>query len=237
MANPLATGSNIVQSPTFSRGIERMSKRKRWNERYAKKALVWSAGPNQQFAREARTLPPGRALDVACGEGRNAIWLAEQGWDVTAVDFSETGIDKGKQIAEKRGVHVNWVVEDVSTWQFPTHEFDLVAVLYLHTDSPEREKWLSNVLHSVKVNGTFLYIGHDASNIDSGVGGPQDPDQVPSVSEIGSALEDFRIQTAEVIDRPIADDPGHGKEITGIALDAFIRATRLRGTYHRADRR
>ena len=188
-----------------------MSKRPRWNERYANRELVWSAEPNLLFSKQIQSLQPGRALDVACGEGRNAIWLAEQGWDVTAVDFSETGIAKGKQIAEKRGVHLNWIVEDVSVWQLPENEFDLVAILYLHTDSKERQRWLSNAIRSVKDNGTFIYIAHDPANIAVGVGGPQDPDQLPSIDEIKNALQGFRIEIADTTARPVVNDPCHGK--------------------------
>lgn len=70
-----------------------------WDRRYAEQELVWSAGPNQFLVEEAAGLAPGRALDVAAGEGRNAVWLAERGWRVTAVDFSTVGIDKGRRIA------------------------------------------------------------------------------------------------------------------------------------------
>ena len=203
-----------------------MSKRQMWNDRYADKDLVWSAGPNELFAKEVKNLRPGKALDVACGEGRNAIWLAEQGWDVTAIDFSDVAIEKGRQIAARREVNVNWIAEDVSSWQLPRHEFDLVAVLYLHTTIDEREQWLENVISSVKPSGTFIYIAHDIDNIKNGVGSPQDPALLPTVAEITSALKGFSIENAGVIERPVARDPGHGKELEGIALDSFVRAVR-----------
>lgn len=203
-----------------------MSKRQMWNDRYADKDLIWSAGPNELFAREVKNLRPGKALDVACGEGRNAVWLAEQGWDVTAIDFSDVAIEKGRQIAARREVNVNWITEDVSSWQLPRREFDLVAVLYLHTTIDEREQWLENVISSIKPSGTFIYIAHDIDNIKTGVGGPQDPTLLPTMAEITSALKGFSIENAGVIERPVARDPGHGKELEGIALDSFVRAVR-----------
>lgn len=203
-----------------------MSKRQMWNDRYADKDLVWSAGPNELFAREVKNLRPGKALDVACGEGRNAIWLAEQGWNVTAIDFSDVAIEKGRQIAARREVNVNWIAEDVSSWQLPRHEFDLVAVLYLHTTIDEREQWLEKVISSIKPSGTFIYIAHDIDNIKNGVGGPQDPALLPTVAEITNGLKGFSIENAGVIERPVARDPGHGKELEGIALDSFVRAVR-----------
>lgn len=204
-----------------------MSKRQLWNDRYAGKELIWSTGPNELFSSEVGGLQPAKALDVASGEGRNAIWLAEQGWDVTAIDFSDVGIKKGSQIAEKRGVTLTWLTEDVSTWTLPHEEYDLVAVLYLHTGEAERKSWLRNVLNAVKPSGTFIYIGHDPSNIASGVGGPQDLALLPSVDEITNAMQDFQIESAKIINRPVLNEPGHGKELKGIALDCLIRATKI----------
>ncbi len=204
-----------------------MSKRALWDERYNARELVWSAGPNRLFAEEVRSLTPGTALDVACGEGRNAIWLAEQGWQTTGVDFSAAGINKARQIADKRGVRVEWVTEDVASWSLPASGFDLVAVLYLHTDPAERQKWLPNVLQAVKPGGSFIYIAHDPSNINEGVGGPQDPDYLPGIGEITKALSGFSIQVAEIRRRPVENDPGHTRELQGVALDSYIHARRL----------
>ena len=86
-----------------------------WNDRYRDTDLVWSAGPNQFVQEEVADLPPGRAVDLAAGEGRNAIWLARQGWEVTAVDFSQAGLDKGRTLAGD--VAVDWVCADATTWR------------------------------------------------------------------------------------------------------------------------
>lgn len=201
------------------------NKQARWNERYAAKELVWSAGPNELLASECAGLPPGRALDVACGEGRNGLWLAERGWDVTAVDFSEVAIDKGRQIAERRGLTLDWRIADVSSDPLPEHAYDLVAILYLHTDPLERARWLRRLVCAVAPGGTFFYLGHDPENIKHGLGGPQNPDLLPSVDEICEALSGFRIERAEVYHRAVAADPGHGRETSGTALDTFVRAT------------
>ncbi len=133
---------------------------------------------------------PGKALDIACGEGRNALWLAEQGWDVTAIDFSQ------------------------------------VALLYMHTDAAERQKWLANTLAAVKSGGTFIYIGHDPSNIGAGRGGPQDPQYLPTAEELVSAMDGFSVQFAGVIERTVASDPGHAGETEGTPLDTLVRLLR-----------
>src|SRR5690349_10831664 len=94
-----------------------------WDERYAATDLVWSAGPNQFVEAELGELAPGKALDLACGEGRNARWLAERGWHVTAIDWSSVAIEKGRQVS----AHVEWQVGDALTTPLPI-ELDLVVL-------------------------------------------------------------------------------------------------------------
>jgi len=203
-----------------------MSRKDVWNERYAGTELIWSAGPNVLFAQAVKDLPPGTALDVACGEGRNAIWLAEQGWTVTGIDFSDTGIDKARRIAQARGVTVNWQVGDVAAETLAVGAYDLVAVLYLHTDPAERARWLPNAVNAVRRGGTFIYIGHDPSNIEHGIGGPQRLELLPDIDEIRTALSGFRIECAQVVKRTVSSDPGHGGSAADEALDAYVRAVK-----------
>src|SRR4051812_27791396 len=99
--------------------------REAWDKRYEGKDLIWTAHPNRFMAAEIAGLPPGRALDLGAGEGRNAVWLAEQGWEATAVDFSEVGLAKGAELAARRGVSVTWVAADLRDYQPPPHAFDL----------------------------------------------------------------------------------------------------------------
>lgn len=199
-------------------------KRARWNKRYAEAELVWSAGPNTLLAEELAGMPPGTALDAACGEGRNALWLAEQGWQVTAMDFSDVAIEKGRAIARRRGLTLDWQVADLARDPLPTGAFDLVVVLYLHTDPVERALWLPRLVAAVAPGGTFFYLGHDPENIEHGVGGPQSPDLLPDAGEIVAALSGFQVLNAGIHRRPVDADPGHGRELSGVALDTFVRA-------------
>ena len=111
-----------------------------WDERYAGADLVWTAEANRFVVDEVADLPPGRAVDLAAGECRNAVWLAERGWEVDAVDFSAVGLAKGERLAEHHGVaaRVHPVVADLLTWSAPGH-YDLVLVAYLHLPAPARE--------------------------------------------------------------------------------------------------
>jgi SAM-dependent methyltransferase len=91
--------------------------REDWDRRYRGTELVWTAQPNRFLVQELRGLPPGRALDLGSGEGRNAVWLAEGGWKVTAVDFSPVALDKARRLAQARGVTVDWVLADLRDYE------------------------------------------------------------------------------------------------------------------------
>lgn len=203
----------------------------RWDERYAATEMVWSAAPNAFFAEAVRGLPPGRAIDLGAGEGRNAIWLAKQGWSVTAVDFSAVGIAKGRRLAEDQGVEVTWLVEDLRTWSPPAAAFDLVAVVYVHLPQPDREFLLRASLDAVAPGGTWVWVGHDLDNLTRGYGGPQDPAVLATVEELRAALEPDRwdVALAEQVLRTVETEAGHGDSpaVTATAIDQLVVA-RLR---------
>ena len=108
-----------------------------WDARYAASELVWSREPNGFVAAECAELPPGRAVDLAAGEGRNAIWLASLGWRVWAVDYSQVALDKGRRLAEAAALDgdVEWVCADATTWQAP-EPVDLVVIAYFQVPAP-----------------------------------------------------------------------------------------------------
>jgi SAM-dependent methyltransferase len=194
-----------------------------WNARYATAEYVWKADPNKLLVDEVSGLTPGRALDVACGEGRNAVWLAEQGWTVTAVDFSEVGLDKGRQLASARGVEVEWICADVTTWKADDHDRDLVVVLYLQLPAALRRLALTNAASAMAESATLIVIAHDIRNLTEGTGGPQSPDVLygPTdvVADLAAAGVDLDVGRAATVQRPIegSDRP---------ALDCLVRVTR-----------
>lgn len=194
-----------------------------WDERYGAAELVWSAGPNQFLVSELEGAVPGRALDLACGEGRNAIWLAEQGWEVTGVDFSAVGLAKAARIAEGRGVRVRWVEADVTSWEPPPGAFDLVAVFYLQLAAGPRRVALARAAAALAPGGTLLVVAHDADNLVRGVGGPQDPTVLYDVDEVVGELEEegLAVEKAARVERPVATEEG-----TRHAVDTLVRAVR-----------
>ena len=194
-------------------------RREDWDARYAAVENLWAAKPNRFLVAEVGDLQPGRALDLACGEGQNAIWLATLGWRVTGVDYSEVAISKARGRAERDGVDVEFVCADLVTYEPEPSAFDLVAVLYLHIGADERHSVLQSAAAALAPGGTLVLIGHDTLNMTEGVGGPSDPTIHFTPAEIAAELPDLEIEKAE---RVLRDVRGHERD----AIDALVRAKR-----------
>jgi 2-polyprenyl-3-methyl-5-hydroxy-6-metoxy-1,4-benzoquinol methylase len=132
--------------------------REDWDRKHAEAGLLFGAEPNRFLVAEVGSLPPGRALDVACGAGRNAVWLAERGWAVTGVDFSGVALANARRLAAGRGVTVEWVQADVREWQPEAAASDFVAVLYLQLPAAERRLVLGRAAEAVAPGGTLLVV-------------------------------------------------------------------------------
>lgn len=183
-----------------------------WDERYAAAERVWSAGPNREVERIVAAWEPGRALDLGAGEGRHALWLADKGWQVTAVDFSAVGIDRGRREAESRGLAVDWVVEDVTTWHPPEGTtFDLALVAYLHIP----EDVFSRLGRWLAPGGALVVVGHALRNLTEGVGGPQDPALLHTTEQLRAAARDLDIERCEEVVR--STDAGDAIDVVLVA--------------------
>ena len=159
-----------------------------WNARYGKAELVWGVAPNRFVAAELGDVSPGRALDLACGEGRNAVWLAERGWSVTGIDFSDVAIERARRQAAERGVDVTFELGDVLRAPLTGEGFDLVLLAYVQLPPPERRALLQRAVEALAGGGTFLLVGHDLRNHADGHGGPSDPSLLWTVAEISEVL-------------------------------------------------
>ncbi|MGH3361603.1 MAG: class I SAM-dependent methyltransferase [Nocardioides sp.] len=196
-----------------------------WDERYAASDLVWSAGPNQFVEAACADLPPGRALDLAAGEGRNAIWLAQRGWEVTAVDFSRVALEKGHRLAGE--VNVEWVCADATTWERPGG-YDLVVIAYLQLPAEARRQANLRGFGSLRTGGTFVLVAHDTSNLTEGTGGPQDASVLMTAEDVLGDLagEELEVLQAERVERRVAPDDDHRGEPARTAYDCLVRVTR-----------
>jgi SAM-dependent methyltransferase len=193
-----------------------------WDELYASTELVWTAEANRFVVEELAGLTAGRALDLGSGEGRNAIWLAERGWQVTAVDFSAVGLAKAAELAAGRGVTgVRWVEADLREYQPGPAGYDLVLLAYVHLPPEEFGALLKRAASALAHGGTLLVVGHDVDNIAHGHGGPQDPRVLHRVQDVVAALPGLTIQRAEQARRPVLTGDGERA-----AIDTVVRAQR-----------
>ncbi|MGW4530604.1 class I SAM-dependent methyltransferase [Nocardia sp. NPDC004340] len=214
-----------------------------WDEHYSATELVWGAPPNatvveQVFGLERRVPVGGhgigegrpelpRVLDLGCGEGRNALWLATHGWQVDAVDFSQTGIDKGRTVAARlsRSVRgrIHWVHGNVTDLDRAgiTGPYELILVAFLHLPPEDRRILLLRAAGMLSPEGTLLVIGNDTLNLAEGYGGEQDPaltfTPADIIADLASAEPAIRVQIADRVHRPTEDRD---------AIDALVVATR-----------
>jgi SAM-dependent methyltransferase len=140
----------------------RADDRKSYDQLYRSAPAVWSGRPNRQLVVEASGLPPGTALDAGCGEGADVLWLAERGWRVTGVDFSEVALERAAAGARARGLsdRVEWLQADLDAWTPPECGFDLVTAHYLHARGDDRTALFRRLAAAVAPGGILLVVGH-----------------------------------------------------------------------------
>jgi SAM-dependent methyltransferase len=196
----------------------------RWDERYADSDLVWGFEPNRFIRAQCERLRIGKAVDVASGEGRNAIWLARLGWHVTGIDFSSVAIERARQLTAKQDPAVAsrlvWRVEDVTTTQLKANAFDLAVISYLHLPPDSTASVMRIVGSSIAQGGHLVIVGHDRRNLLEGVSGPQDEALLYDPSELRNVLGEVTglvVELAETVERETPD---------GVALDTLVRARR-----------
>lgn len=199
-----------------------------WDERYAASDLVWSREPNRFVAEECGDLPPGTAVDLAAGEGRNAIWLASRGWRTWAVDFSQVALDKGRELAGD--LDVTWVCADATEWQ-PPEPVDLVVIAYLQLPAEGRRAAVRQAFGMLRPGGTVLLVAHDATNLTEGTGGPQDLAVLMTAEDVLGDLAglDVEVVRAGRVAREVTAAEGHGGEVRRTAWDCLVRVMRRRG--------
>jgi len=215
---PASLRRQTTRSPT--------STREDWNRRYDAKQFIWSVDPNKTLTAEVRDLAPGKALDLGAGEGRNAVWLAEQGWTVHAVDFSEVAIEKGKQLVDVRkpSGRVTFEVADLRQYVPEPEKYDLVIMMFFHIAVGDMPSILLRAAQAVASGGTLVLIAHDSENLEHGFGGPQRADMLYTADFVTSIISDeLAIEKAMRVQRSVKRD-GTGDKI---AIDCLVRAKRF----------
>jgi SAM-dependent methyltransferase len=194
-----------------------------WDDAYRSVDLVWGLEPNRFIRQECESLPVGEAIDLACGEGRNALWLARLGWRVLGVDYSAAAIERARTLAAQEPPDVagrlTWRVGDVTTEPPPPGTADLVVISYVHLVPAEHSALLVSAAGAVRSAGHLVVVGHDRRNLAEGVGGPQDASLLYTPENVASIVSSagLRVEVAETVERSTPD---------GVALDTLLHAQR-----------
>ncbi|GAB2478072.1 class I SAM-dependent methyltransferase [Jatrophihabitans fulvus] len=200
-----------------------------WDERYGTTEAVWSGNVNQRLAEQASDLPPGDALELGCGEGADAVWLAQRGWTVTASDVSGVVVDKNRARSEATlpadvAARLTWVRSDIKEWQPPAAAYDLVSMQFLHLPAELFADVQRRVAVAVRPGGRLLVVNHDPRDHEAGLRPHGLPGMMPRPEEIAAMLDPhaWDVEVAETQARRWTMPDGDEATVH----DAVVRARR-----------
>lgn len=199
-----------------------MSEYERWETRFATPEYAFGKSPNYFLQSCERLLPAsGRALAVADGEGRNGVWLAEQGLDVVSIDFSPAAQRKARALAAERGVKVVFELVDVHAWNYPQATFDVVAEIFTQFSSPDdrARKW-AGMQRALKSGGLLIIQGYTPKQLDYGTGGPKEIENLYTRAMLEQTFGGFRDLSIAEEEREIHEGTSHGGMSAVINLTA-----------------
>ena len=198
-----------------------------WDTHYNSAESIWSGNPNPQLIEYVTGLTPGTALDVGCGEGADAVWLARQGWQVTGLDVSQVALDRAATHASKASVadRTTWEQADLRVWE-PTRQFDLVSAHFVHLPSVDRGSLHARLSSAVRPGGSLLIVGHHPSDLRTAMGRPDAPDMFFTAEEVAADLDpaEWEIATTAAPGREARNPAGESVMIR----DAIVHAIRRR---------
>ncbi len=164
-----------------------------WDARYEAKGALWGAEPNQFLAEIAEVLEPGTALDLGCGQGRNSLWLASRGFEVTGLDLSSIAIEQAKAVAAELDLDASFESVDLTTWDPAGRVWDLVVLTYLHLSHERRPVVHAAARRAVAPGGRLVVIAHHLDNFENGVGGPPVPELLFTEQQLAGDFSNLKI--------------------------------------------
>jgi SAM-dependent methyltransferase len=184
-----------------------------WDQRYSAAEYIYGTEPNEFLAANVEAIPPGPVLEVGCGEGRNAVFLAGRGYDVTAVDQSAAGLRKAERLAAERGVSLTAVQADLGAFAVEHGHWAGVVSIFCHLPAAVRLPLYAGVVRGLRPGGVLLLEAYTPAQIGRGTGGPSDPDWMMSLERIKEELAGLEWVTAEEREREVREGSFH----TGLA--------------------
>jgi len=182
----------------------------KWDERYSEEEYVYGTSPNDFLAASLPFLPStGSVLCLAEGEGRNGVFLAENGYAVTAVDSSGTGLKKAKKLAASRGVMISTCVADLGEYILPANTFEAIVSIFCHLPTPVRKKLYRQIPASLKQGGIFLLEGYTPRQLEHDTGGPPTRELLATLTEIQEELTSLHFLHAVELEREIFEGRLH----------------------------
>jgi SAM-dependent methyltransferase len=183
--------------------------REMWNQRYSKEEYVYGVTPNDFLKQNAHLMPKGRVLCVADGEGRNSVYLTEQGWEVTAVDISEAGVAKGRALAESRNVAVDAQVADIMDFDLGIECWSGVVSIFAHMPKTVRRDLHKCLIDALSPGGIFILEAYTPDQIGRGTGGPGNAEMMMTAADLQRELAPLEIIHSLETVREIVEGPGH----------------------------
>jgi len=180
-----------------------------WDARYAEPGWTFGTEPNDFLREQGHLLPPGRVLCLADGEGRNGVWLAEQGHDVTSVDLSAVGLEKARRLAAERGVRLATVRADLERFAIEPGAWNGIVSIFAHVSADVRRRVHAAVQPGLAPGGVFLLEAYRPEQIGKGSGGPPDDERMMNLARLGAELGPLEWLLARELDRDILEGHRH----------------------------
>lgn len=194
-----------------------------WDDRYSAEGWAFGTEPNDFLKQEAHRIPPGRVLCLGEGEGRNAVFLAEQGYEVVGVDRSQVGMDKAQALAQERGVFIETVVSSIEDFDLTEGEWQGIISVFFHLPPELRKKVHSAVVKGLAPGGILILEGFTPKQLDRATGGPPHLDRLLSLPDLEEELSDLEFLVAHETEREIHE----GRMHTG--LSSVVQVVGIRG--------
>lgn len=204
-----------------------------WDRRYTEHRRIWSGNPNPHLVTSASPLPAGRALDVGCGEGADALWLARRGWRVTGIDLSEVALARAREQAGLEDPEVvarlDWVHADLTAELPAPRSFDLVSAQFMQLPDPARSALFAGMAEAVAPGGTLLIVGHHPSDLNTHVRRPPLPELFYTPEELSHLVDGaWDVLACEARPRPVPDPATDAAGHSVLVHDTVFQATRHR---------